>query len=446
MAQMAGVGFMLVKESAAERPMKRKSEGERSERNLPILSFSLSFKGTHRLSAPQEKSHLPLGPSSVSKSPWTGLCRGREMESGSRSPAVSGAGGPGDSLNGLKFGKKIYFEDGGGGGNSSSSSSSSSSKVPALAAPPPPPARRGKGVVHGGQGPPRCQVEGCKLDLTGAKAYYCRHKVCGMHSKAPKVIVGGLEQRFCQQCSRFHQLSEFDQGKRSCRRRLAGHNERRRKPPPGPLSSRYGRLAASFHEDPSRLRSFLLDFSYPRLPSTGRDVWPTVRASDRVTGNQWHGGLDPPTSAVMVQGPQHYLQNSAGGTLFSTPEVPSGECLSGVSDSSCALSLLSTQPWESNTTRNRAPTIPASSSFDGIPTARSVAANDYISPWALRGHGGRSSSHEIQHEMGLGLVTEAGSSQFSGELELALQGNGQCLDHGSDKTYDHAGHVMHWSL
>jgi hypothetical protein len=26
-------------------------------------------------------------------------------------------------------------------------------------------------------------------------------------------------------------LSEFDEGKRSCRRRLAGHNERRRKPP-----------------------------------------------------------------------------------------------------------------------------------------------------------------------------------------------------------------------
>lgn len=28
---------------------------------------------------------------------------------------------------------------------------------------------------------------------------------------------------------RFHELSEFDETKRSCRRRLAGHNERRRK-------------------------------------------------------------------------------------------------------------------------------------------------------------------------------------------------------------------------
>lgn len=31
---------------------------------------------------------------------------------------------------------------------------------------------------------------------------------------------------------RFHVLQEFDEGKRSCRRRLAGHNKRRRKPHP----------------------------------------------------------------------------------------------------------------------------------------------------------------------------------------------------------------------
>ncbi|KAL4353266.1 hypothetical protein GQ457_06G033010 [Hibiscus cannabinus] len=76
---------------------------------------------------------------------------------------------------------------------------------------------------------PRCQVEGCNVALVNAKEYHRRHKVCEMHSKAPKVVVLGLEQRFCQQCSRFHAVSEFDDSKRSCRRRLAGHNERRRK-------------------------------------------------------------------------------------------------------------------------------------------------------------------------------------------------------------------------
>ncbi|KAG5133200.1 hypothetical protein AAZX31_09G077700 [Glycine max] len=74
-----------------------------------------------------------------------------------------------------------------------------------------------------------CQVEDCRADLSNAKDYHRRHKVCDMHSKATQALVGNVMQRFCQQCSRFHVLQEFDEGKRSCRRRLAGHNKRRRK-------------------------------------------------------------------------------------------------------------------------------------------------------------------------------------------------------------------------
>ncbi|XP_074319361.1 uncharacterized protein LOC141656389 [Silene latifolia] len=74
-----------------------------------------------------------------------------------------------------------------------------------------------------------CQAEECRVDLTEAKRYHRRHKVCEFHAKAHSVLVSGLTQRFCQQCSRFHELTEFDEAKRSCRRRLAGHNERRRK-------------------------------------------------------------------------------------------------------------------------------------------------------------------------------------------------------------------------
>ncbi|CAN4122036.1 unnamed protein product [Withania somnifera] len=77
---------------------------------------------------------------------------------------------------------------------------------------------------------PLCQVYGCNKDLSSSKDYHKRHKVCDEHSKTAIVIVNGTEQRFCQQCSRFHLLAEFDEGKRSCRKRLAGHNERRRKP------------------------------------------------------------------------------------------------------------------------------------------------------------------------------------------------------------------------
>lgn len=58
---------------------------------------------------------------------------------------------------------------------------------------------------------PRCQVEGCHVALVNAKEYHRRHRVCDMHSKAPKVMVLGLVQRFCQQCSRslYHYLFLF---------------------------------------------------------------------------------------------------------------------------------------------------------------------------------------------------------------------------------------------
>nr|XP_023921235.1 squamosa promoter-binding protein 1 isoform X2 [Quercus suber] len=93
---------------------------------------------------------------------------------------------------------------------------------------PSPSTKKGSGS-GGGSTPPTCQAEDCNVDLTDAKHYHRRHKVCDFHAKAPVVSVAGIQQRFCQQCSRFHQLTEFDESKRSCRRRLAGHNERRRK-------------------------------------------------------------------------------------------------------------------------------------------------------------------------------------------------------------------------
>ncbi|KAF8052384.1 hypothetical protein N665_1564s0006 [Sinapis alba] len=74
-----------------------------------------------------------------------------------------------------------------------------------------------------------CQVDRCTSDLKEAKQYHRRHKVCEVHAKASSVYLTGVKQRFCQQCSRFHELLEFDEAKRSCRKRLAGHNERRRK-------------------------------------------------------------------------------------------------------------------------------------------------------------------------------------------------------------------------
>ncbi|XP_022766775.1 squamosa promoter-binding-like protein 9 [Durio zibethinus] len=390
------------------------------------------------------------------------------MEMGSGSLGESGGSSTNsstESLNGLKFGKKIYFEDAAAGappaaaataiaaggsnvgtpsksGPGSSSSSRSGRKA------------RVGGVVQGAQ-PPRCQVEGCKVDLSDAKAYYSRHKVCGMHSKSPKVIVAGLEQRFCQQCSRFHQLPEFDQGKRSCRRRLAGHNERRRKPPPGSLlPSRYSRLSSSIIES-SRDGSFIMDFTaYPRHSS--RDVWPTARSSEYLPGNQntaaarslphpWQNNSENPR-------PDLFMQGSPGGTVFSSTEITPGQCFTGVGDSSCALSLLSNQPWGS---RNRASSLGVNNMINterysaAQPATRHGAVvNPYSNAsWGFKGNDSGSSSHEMAPQLGLGQISEpVVNSQFSGGPEFCQQSRRQYMELEQSRAYDTSTQDIHWSL
>ncbi|KAG8069934.1 hypothetical protein GUJ93_ZPchr0006g42391 [Zizania palustris] len=115
----------------------------------------------------------------------------------------------------------------------------------------------GGGGGGGGGGEVRCQVEGCGVELGSAKEYHRKHRVCEAHTKCPRVVVAGQERRFCQQCSRFHALSEFDQKKRSCRRRLSDHNARRRKPQPDVFSFAPARLPSSLLFDDRRQISFV---------------------------------------------------------------------------------------------------------------------------------------------------------------------------------------------
>ena len=68
--------------------------------------------------------------------------------------------------------------------------------------------RRSRPAEPGLTNSPRCQAEGCNADLTHAKHYHRRHKVCEFHSKASTVFAAGLTQRFCQQCSRFSQITK----------------------------------------------------------------------------------------------------------------------------------------------------------------------------------------------------------------------------------------------
>ncbi|RZC25501.1 Squamosa promoter-binding-like protein 9 [Glycine soja] len=270
-----------------------------------------------------------MGSASVTKAP----------PSSSSSPNSSST----ESLDGLKFGQKIYFEEVSVAAAAATTTQGGNKTRGGVSA-----SKKGRG---GSVQAPRCQVAGCKVDLSGAKAYYSRHKVCAMHSKSPTVTVAGLEQRFCQQCSRFHLLSEFDQGKRSCRKRLAGHNERRRKPPPSSiLTSRYGRLSLPIFDNNGQDDGFLMEFaSYPKL--TLRNTLPTQRSTEPAPGNHaatltWQGGSDTP-SEFFLQG-----SGSSGGTSFLSSKHPLVESYTGVTDSNCALSLLSSQTWGS---RNTAP-------------------------------------------------------------------------------------------
>nr|GEY18371.1 hypothetical protein [Tanacetum cinerariifolium] len=85
-----------------------------------------------------------------------------------------------------------------------------------------------------------CLVDGCMGDLSNYGKYHQRHKVCEAHSKSPQVLINDQLLRFCQQCSRFQSLEEFDEEKRSCRKRLDGHNRRRRKRQPCLISPHNG--------------------------------------------------------------------------------------------------------------------------------------------------------------------------------------------------------------
>ncbi|GAB4843792.1 Squamosa promoter-binding-like protein [Ancistrocladus abbreviatus] len=393
----------------------------------------------------------------------------RYEEMGSNYPTVGGSkeasSGPYHSLNGLKFGQKIYFGDvglgvsGKSGVGSSSSSSPSSSSLSSVAAAMgdggsgsqgvATPIKKGRGLVQSVQ-PPRCQVEGCRVDLSDAKAYYSRHKVCGMHSKTAKVIVAGLEQRFCQQCSRFHQLSEFDEGKRSCRRRLAGHNERRRKPPPGSsLSSRLGRLSSSVYDRGSRSGCFIVDFS-AHSRHQGTDAWPGTKSSEGEAGDHsvsagkflqgWPGNSDI------------FLQGTASETGFSSPNISSGDCFTGATDSSCALSLLSNQNWGST---NRASGIGLSNlmNAEGASMAQSTTPSSIgvthfpiSSSWGFKGSEVSSSLHNVPPDLGLRQISQPLTSHFDGELEMAPLNGRQFMEVEHSRAYNSSTDHVHWSL
>ncbi|KAK2975565.1 hypothetical protein RJ640_014052 [Escallonia rubra] len=88
----------------------------------------------------------------------------------------------------------------------------------------------------------------------------------------------------------FHSLEEFDEGKRSCRKRLDGHNRRRRKPQSEPMSR-----AGSFFS--SNQGGRLLTFSSPQVYATASVANPTwagiVKAEEDAKNYNQHSHSRP---------------------------------------------------------------------------------------------------------------------------------------------------------
>ncbi|KAL0348743.1 UNVERIFIED_CONTAM: Squamosa promoter-binding-like protein 7 [Sesamum angustifolium] len=126
--------------------------------------------------------------------------------------------------------------------------------------------KRARMVRVSGGAPVRCQVPGCEVDIAELKGYHKRHRVCLRCANASAVVLDGESKRMFGRCGFiafmmssfpsqwrtasklapftdsslhfrvfleywFHLLSDFDEGKRSCRRKLERHNNRRRRRP-----------------------------------------------------------------------------------------------------------------------------------------------------------------------------------------------------------------------
>ncbi|XP_062197812.1 putative squamosa promoter-binding-like protein 19 [Phragmites australis] len=202
---------------------------------------------------------------------------------------------------------------------------------------PAPAGRRSRAAGSGGGGAEACSVDGCRSDLSRCREYHRRHKVCEAHSKTPVVVVGGQEQRFCQQCSRFHMLSEFDEGKRSCRKRLDGHNRRRRKPQHDVTN-----LGSFFPYHP--VNQFAI---YPRTIPTACQNSDTMHLVDRQPpfSISFSGAFKAPKRFPFMQDSGSMLSSPRPGHLLAEDSRHTGRSacngLSSTLAPECALSLLS---------------------------------------------------------------------------------------------------------
>ncbi|KAK2384140.1 squamosa promoter-binding protein [Trifolium repens] len=249
----------------------------------------------------------------------------------------------------LRLGKRMYFEDV-CPESDSEYLSYSRDLVPSL--------RVGKKCKSNGQylQSPRCQVEGCGLDLSSAKNYHRKHRVCEIHSKSPKVVVAGLECRFCQQCSRFHNLFEFDEEKRSCRLRLSHHNARRRKyRPTNAVQSRQSSLISSRRDGKQQMNPVAYSKTNINLALKNIRNNKLPQTKDFLLKPSKYNADIPSSLAMLSDDSDVHLTCKALEHKSISPGIEDFLTFSDTNatqDFTCALSLLSTNPWDSYATKS----------------------------------------------------------------------------------------------
>lgn len=142
----------------------------------------------------------------------------------------------------------------------------------------------------------RCQADGCTNSLRSLSFYYQRNHICMEHIKAEDFNVAATPSRFCQRCGLSHPLGDFDGAKRSCKKALARHNQRRRGQQPQQaksLSPEPEAPEAPAHPEPALLRGV------PFAPPAPEAAPVQAAAADWQAGAEAAGWL-PPAEAVQA--------------------------------------------------------------------------------------------------------------------------------------------------
>ncbi|KAK4370968.1 hypothetical protein RND71_010443 [Anisodus tanguticus] len=181
------------------------------------------------------------------------------VELSRQSPTIEASIGYDGPLTGLKLGKRTLESNNGG----------SSVKLPSVSMIPVSSVIAAKKTKSSIQNAliPRCQVEGCNLDLSSAKEYHRKHRVC-QSFQMPK----GHHRRF-------HSLSDFDEKKRSCRRRLSDHNARRRKPQQETIQFNSTRLSSWFYDNRQSVNLVFNNAPLVHSKTTADSTWETSEVS-----------------------------------------------------------------------------------------------------------------------------------------------------------------------